>query len=332
MKRSRFFCLLMTAVATLMAVYADVHYEVVALTRRAEEGDPESIYVLATLHDRGFDTIPVDSMRSTQLYRLAAEKGYLPAMSYLGFRLLSGEVSSLGRDEAEGLEWLEKAAFSGDSKASSNLGWLLMEGKYVERDYAKAAFWLRRASDEGLAVAQSMLGDLYLQGKGVPEDSVKADSLYHEAFERGLPDAAFKLEALHSGRYDTLPAEELVKKGLYFYLRSAPSVGVKLFYKAADLGSPEALALLGDAYTRAIGVPYDHRLSLGYYTRAALAGNPSAQFVIGELLEIFPDALDDMKAEGLHIPSDAPIYWFEKAAEGGVTDAESATKLLLQEE
>ena len=322
---------LLAAVICSWSLRADVRDEVKALVDRAEAGDPESLYTLATLHDRGFDSIPVDSLRSTELYRQAAEKGYLPAMNYLGYRLISGEVAAIGKDVDEGLRWLEKAAFAGDSKAASNLGWLLLEGKYVEKDYDKAAYWLRKASDEGLVIAQSLLGDLYLEGKGVATDSLRADSLYREAFEKGLPDAAYKLEALHSERYDTLTAKDLVKEGRYFYLRSAPSIGVKLFYRAADFGDAEALAFLGDAYTRAIGVPYDHKLSLNYYMRAAMGGNPSAQFVIGELLEIFPDALEELKEEGLDIPSDDPFYWFEKAAEGGVTDADTATKLLLQE-
>lgn len=325
----RFVPLLLVALFLAGWAFADTHLEVRALARRAAEGDPEAIFTLATLHDRGFDSIPVDSMRSTELYRESAAAGYLPAMNYLGYRLLSGEVSALGSDAAEGLRWLEKAATAGDVKAASNLGWLLTEGKYVERDYSKAAFWLGRAASEGLAVAQSMLGDLYRDGLGVDRDSLKADSLYSMAFENGLPDAAYKKADLNAGRYDSLSAEGLLKEGRYYYLRNAPSLGVKLFYKAADMGNAEAMALLGDAYTRAIGVPYDHNLSLLYYTRAALAGNPSAQFVIGELLDIFPDALDGLDIQGLTDEQKTPMYWYENAAEGNVTDAETATMLLL---
>lgn len=326
---SAFILVLIISFGTLCA---DVHREVVKLSERAAAGDAEAIYTLATLHDRGFDTIPVDSLLSTQLYLQAAEAGYIPAMNYLGYRLLSGEVEAIGRDVEKGMEWLEKAAEAGDPKALSNIGWLLMEGKYVEKDYVKAAYWLSRASRQGLSVAQSMLGDLYRDGKGVPVDTAAADSLYHLAFESGLSDAAYKIEALSQARYDTLSAEELLREGRYFYLRSAPSLGVKLFYRAADMGSADAFALLGDAYTRAIGVPYDHSLSLHYYVKGAMAGNPSAQFVVGELLEIFPDALLDLEFSDGEMPSDSPVYWFEKAAEGGVTDAETATRLLLREE
>lgn len=264
--------------------------------------------------------------------RARASEGDAEAMNYLGYMLLSGvdmDGAPVERDAAEGLSWLVRAASAGDVKAASNLGWLFLEGELVERDDSVAAHWLSRAAERGLPVARSLLGDLYRDGRGVEADSLKADSLYREAFEGGLADAGYKLFALRSPSYGSMGPEELVDAGRYYYLRGAPSDGVKLFYMAADAGSPDALALLGDAYSRAVGVPYDHDLSLGYYVRAAAAGNAPAQFVIGELLEIFPDALS-----GMELPEGAeagPAYWFEKAAAAGVGDAETATRMLLAE-
>ena len=318
----------------------DPRRELKDLLHRVDEGDAESIYILATLHDRGFDTIPVDSVRSTELYRLAAEKGYAPAMNYLGYRLISGDVAAVGRDAEEGLMWLEKAAEAGDIKAASNIGWLLIEGKDVPQDLENAARWLAKAADGGLPIAQSLLGDLYRDGRGVAADTVTADSLYRAAFEAGMPDAGYKRAALNEERYKGFTPEEALEEGKYYYFRYAPSEGVKLFYQAADEGNAEAMALLGDAYTRAVGVPYDHSLSIKYYTKAALRGNPAAQFIIGELLEIFPDALNDLDpndefftlpAEGdaeVQTLSKDPFYWYEKAAEAGITNAEEASSSL----
>ena len=42
-----------------------------------------------------------------------------------------------------------------------------------------------------------------------------------------------------------------------------------------------------------MGVKYSHDKSLEYFARAALAGNPSAMFILAETLEVFPDALQD---------------------------------------
>ena len=300
---------------------------VAELQERADAGDAEAIFRLATMYEVGYDSIPPDSILSLQLYRKSAEAGYAPAMNFLGYRLIL-ESDSANQNIDEGLRWLKQAAEQGDLKASSNMGWLYLDGKYIPQNYTEGAKWIGIAAEGGLPVAQSILGDLYKEGLGVDKNIAAADSLYRAAFEKGLSDAGYKLFELNSSDYATFSADSLVNEGRYYYLKSAPSAGVKLFYMAADKGSPEAYALLGDAYTRAVGVPYDYNLSLQYYIKAALAGNPSAQFIIGELLEIFPDALNSYKVgEDSNVSN--PLYWFEQAASQGVTDADTAMQLLL---
>ena len=104
----------------------------------------------------------------------------------------------------------------------------------------------------------------------------------------------------------------------------------------ADADDAEAQALMGDAYSRAQGVGYDYEKSLLYFLKAALGGNHPAQFVIGELLDIFPDVLSEPQATELLRQYGEDIndcqsssFWYGKAAMGGVTNAESASRLLL---
>ena len=87
--------------------------------------------------------------------------------------------------------------------------------------------------------------------------------------------------------------------------------------------------MLGDAYTRGLGVAYSHEKSLEYYLAAAIEGDPSAAFVISELLEIFPDALNDYLPEDATTESTNPSYWREKAETGGVNSAEEAHQRLF---
>lgn len=276
------------------------------------------------------DTVAAPEFPIEEL-RQSAEEGDREAMNLLGYLLLSGE-EGVEQNRSEGLIWLIRAASMGDVKAASNLGWLLVDGSLVEQDLEAGAAWLAKAADAGLPVAMSQLGDLYRHGLGVEQDVAKAEELYRNAFERGLGDAGYKLYDLKKDTYPSMTPEDQVKAGKYYYLRGAPSEGVKLFYMAADCGDPEALALLGDAYSRAIGVPYDHDLSIKYFVKAALGGNPSAQFVVGELLDIFPDALLRLSPEDFpDRPSDDPQYWYGKAAEAGVTDAALASERLLKE-
>lgn len=308
------------------------------LVERAGEGDPKSLYYLATLHDMGYDSIPVDSAVSTALYRLSAEKGYAPAMNYLGFRYFNGDFVRQDVDSA--LYWMAKAAGAGDAKAASNLGFLLSHDDAVTRDYPQAVYWLAKASDASLPVAQSLLADLLRQGLGAPKDTARAEALYTSAIEHGLQDAELKLLSMKGRGWESLAPDSAVALGRYYYTHRAPFIGVTLFENAAAYDNPDALALLGDAYSRAVGVEYDHNKSVAYFLRAALLGQPSAQFVIGELLDIFPDALTDSVPVAIITtvyPDSVPAaihtapYWYEKAAAAGITDAASASSALLKQ-
>lgn len=308
------------------------------LIMRADSGDADALYRLATLYDTGFDTIPVDTLMSTRLYERAAEAGSLPAQNYLGYRLYRGD--GVARDIPRALEWLESAALSGDPRAAGNLGYLLLEGEGVEHDEENAAFWLGRAALQEVATAQSMLGDLYRDGRGVEQDSIMAESLYRRSLENGLADAGYKLESLNANRRKSMDAGERLEEAVYFYTHGVPAIGVSLLEDIAAMRkntheketAAAALALLGDAYTRGLGVAYDHQKALDFYALAAMEGNPSAMFILGELLEIFPDAMSTLSGEALQqalsYPQDA-VWWIEEAAKKGIRDAETANRRLF---
>lgn len=298
------------------------------LTCSADSGNPSAMFRLARLYESGYDSIPADSLRAVALYRKAAEADYPPAQNYYGFMLYNGRM--VPRNPALGLEWMEKAAMAGDASAANNLGWIILNDKNIKRNSADAAFWFRRAVDAGMPKAMSMLADLYRTGDGVPCDTLEAVTLYNGAIERGLTDAQPKLLSMMDSVWSCLPADSLVSVGRYYYTHRAPVIGVVLFEKAAREGNADAYALLGDALTRAQGADYDHDKALHNYYQAAHAGNPSAQFVVGELLEFFPDALEVLDYYD-RIPDEErhADYWLTKAAAAGVRDASDATHHLL---
>lgn len=252
------------------------------LVERADSGDAKSLYELATLHDRGFDTIPVDSVRSSALYLMAAEKGYAPAMNFIGFRYYKGEA--VRRDIDSALYWIRKAGDAGDITAAANLGYLLTEGEEVPHDDEEAVKWLTIAAAQGVREAQ------------------------------------FKLVDLMEDKWAALPMDSSLSLGIKYYTDKAPVVGIVLLSYAAEAGSPKAMALLGDAYSKGWGVPYDHQKAIDYFYQAAEGGDPSAQFIIAELLEFFPD-------NARNYDKDAS-YWYEQAAAAGVTDSETAYQRL----
>ena len=308
-----------------------------SLIERARNREPKALYDLAVLYDTGYDSIPVDSVKSTALYRLSAELGYAPARNYLGFRYFNGEAVTQNVDSA--LYWITKAAAAGDLKAANNLGFLLANSDKVTHDYPQAVAWLSKAADAGLPSAQATLADLLRQGQGAPADTLMAVKLYTSAIKGGLRDAELKLLSMMGHDWESLPADSAVSLGKFYYANNAPFIAVTLFENAAAENNADALALLGDAYSRGDGLDYNHDVSLDYFLRAALLGQPSAQFVIGELLDIFPDSLSSAAPEATlaefygsqsEIPSEiyTASYWYEQAACQGVTDSETAAQLL----
>lgn len=338
-----------------------------SLVARADNGSPEAMYHLATLHDTGFDSIPIDSARSTALYLRSARAGFAPAMNYIGFRYFNGEFVDRNVDSA--LYWLAKAATAGDAKAANNLGYLLANSDAVTRDYPQAIFWLSKAADAGLPAGQSQLADLLRQGLGAPKDTLRAVALYSNAIEGGLQDAELKLLSMMGRKWENLSPDSALSLGRHYFYHRAPFIGVTLFENVISNPLPapddssayrrtiaDAFALLGDAYSRGYGVEYNHERSIEYFLQAALLDNPSAQFVIGELLDIFPDALSEGEplrmllshyGGAMHTPEGnrdkysrkdcgevpeevfAATYWYEKAAASGISDAKTATESLL---
>lgn len=254
------------------------------LILKADSGDAKAMFDLARILDIGYDSIPVDSIRSIALYREAARKGYAPARNYLGFRYYTGEGVNKNVDSA--IYWINLAANEGDITAAANLGYLLTEGEEIPRDTVRALYWLEKASRGGVVEAEMKFVDLMRP------------------------------------QWQELPADSALSLGIDFYSKNTVIAGFTLIEIASNAEIPQALALLGDAYSKGLGTPYDHHKSIEYFSKAAHAGNPSAQFILAELLEFFPDAIKgtDQSAE----------YWYQQAALNGITDAQAAQEALFE--
>lgn len=295
------------AVSCTTAVCGDTAPQLLARARAAELGS---------------DSVAPDPDEARRLYLEAADSGSVEAMSYAGF-LLYGDG-----ERERGVELMQRAAEAGEPRAANNLGYLAAwPSDGSEPDYARAQRWLGLAAAAGLATAQAQLADLIAAGLGSAPDTARAEALYAEAARRGVQDAQFKMIALKENDWKRLEPDSALRLGLRYYTQRAPAAGVVLFAVAALDSVPRALALLGDAYSRAQGVGYDHDKSLSLFVEAAVLGDPSAQFVIAELLDIFPDALD---GRGLPVDCLDARWWYDRAAEAGVNDAAGAQRRLLQ--
>ena len=86
---------------------------------------------------------------AVRLYRLAAEKGYPPAMNNLGYRYFEGR--GVPKDKAEAVRWFRRAAEMGDARSMDDLGSALADGIGVAKHDAEAVRWFRRGADKGFA-------------------------------------------------------------------------------------------------------------------------------------------------------------------------------------
>lgn len=315
--------LLAVMVATMFAATPEGRRAFRQFERRAENGDAEAQYRLATVLETGWDSVPADSVRALELMRRSAQAGFPPAMNYLGY--LYGKGYKVGdrelipEDRDSSVMWLRRSADAGDPRAVSNLAYLLLndtvsalssEAHPRTRAYndSIAFVYLQKGASAQIPTAFSMLGDMYRDGRWVKRDTLKATANYEAALERGLGDAESRLIALMGHRWQRLPQDSAFNLGLRYYTGYAPGAGVLLLERAAEIPdttgiSARAMALLGDAYSRGVGVKYSHDKSLEYFARAALAGNPSAMYILAETLEVFPDVLQDLPSDLFNHPA-----------------------------
>lgn len=107
-------------------------------------------------------------------------------------------------DPARAVQWLEKAAALGDSRAQFELGLAHENGIGVARDPRAAAGWFRRAAEQGDKEAQFnlavMLATDYGAGPGesTPEQRTEAVAWLKKAAAAGHPDAPTLLATLEA--------------------------------------------------------------------------------------------------------------------------------------
>ncbi len=128
-----------------------------AVTRQAERGVVEAVFLMGTAHD---------------------------------------EALGVSEDPATAFAWFERAAAAGHTLAEHNIGNAYATGRGVPADPAAAVAWWTRAATKGDAVPQLRLGEAYERGTGVAIDRAQARRWYLDAAGRGNAAAKAALERL----------------------------------------------------------------------------------------------------------------------------------------
>jgi TPR repeat protein len=114
--------------------------------------------------------------------RRRAEAGDAHAQFELGIRYDDAHKRDPARD-AEMQKWLRKAADQGYAPAETKLGWIYYLGRGVTKDFGEAVNWYRRGAEHGDPQAMTRLGHMYEFGEGVPRDKELAHKWTNQGSE-----------------------------------------------------------------------------------------------------------------------------------------------------
>lgn len=191
-------------------------------------------------------------------------------MAICGAALLSGTPmrdieDRAAKGEAAAIAALRDSAAAGSLRAMNFLGYLYWQGLGTRLDRDSALIYLRKASAAGDPKASANLGHLLLTGS--PE--LQADTA-----------EALRLLDYAAGLRTPSALRELAD---YF----EENIG--------DSASAPAIKKVADAYSHGHILHYNYHKSIEYYNRAAKLGDTVSQRIISELLEIFPNILDNQE-------------------------------------
>ena len=263
--------------------------------------------------------------------RAAAESGDAGAQHSFAYSLLNA-TNAAPAQQAEALQWMQRAADQKLAVAQAGLGAVYLAGRIVTADVPVALKWLRAAADQGLPYAQNHLGLVYANGWGVPANATEAVRWYQAAATNSYPWAWLnlgKLTLLGLGGLaanqdaglkliqqaaDTGDGEAQTELGLVLNLGlgvpADPVAALTWFRKASDQGYAPGMVHLANAYARGTDGPPDLPTALDLYRKAADKGNAAAAFALAELYAGGEGAPRDA--------TDATNALYERAAEANV--------------
>jgi TPR repeat protein len=236
------------------------------------------------------------------------------AMFYLADCLGRGLFSRDEPDNAHAFSLYQSAAKLGHAAAAYRTAVCCEigndEGGGTRKDPLKAIQWYKRAATLGDTPAMYKVGMILLKGLlGQPRNPREAISWLKRAAERATADNPHALHEL-ALLYESAEPNDVI-------LRDEP-YAFQLFQQGAELGYKFSQFRLGCAYEYGLlGCPIDPRLSIMWYSRAAVQGEHQSELALsGWYLT---------GTEGVLQQSDTEAYlWARKAAMAGLSKAEYA--------
>jgi len=262
----------------------------------------------------------------------------------LGSMHLTGD--GVARDVGIALELFQSAAEHGHAEAQAALGTLYSTGFGVPHNGALAATYYHFAAEGGSTAAQLTLGYRHLLGVGSPKECEKALLYYDPVAERvvagtqrGKAQQVFEKVRLsidnpkgtskhgaaedeviqyyeHSANKGSVDAALTLGHIHYHGARGVPvdvDRAFRYYSKAAVAGDPTAFSQLGNMYAQGIATEQDNATALEYFRKGAAKGHPPSQNSLGYMY---------MHGYGVGLSHKKALEYFKAAAEKGNADAQ----------
>lgn len=156
-------------------------------TRAADNGDPEAMFELGKLYEKGIGT-EQDFARAIELYQKSADLGFADALNDLGFLYYQG-ASGLKRDPQKGVELFLKAADLRHPQAMYNVAALIDDGVIKGKTPDDAARYLYAALRSGVKDVLTQLTERPNQFKPATRKALQAE-LARYSFYNGKIDGS----------------------------------------------------------------------------------------------------------------------------------------------
>ncbi|WP_300528932.1 tetratricopeptide repeat protein [Maricaulis sp.] len=180
------------------------------------------------------------------------------------------------------------------------------EEAFASTDYVRTAEILSELAEENNLLAQYRLGMMYLDGRGVEADADRAAQYLARAYASEYAPAGEALAGIYVDRAENADSVE---------------AGVEWYQRAADVGSMEAMTVLGSYYLSGTGVEADPERAIELLAGPAEAGDVRAQSNLGYAY-----------LTGTGVPqSDADAFrWYLAASQTGLVRAQPILGMLYE--
>jgi uncharacterized protein len=282
------------------------------MSRKANAGDPIAQHELGVRYMIG-KGIEADSGKAAYWFGKAAAQNMLASRFNLGILSFNGWGVSWNPFEA--FRAFRIAAEGEMPEAEYIFGLFYAENMVVPLDYDKALYWVRKAAASGSRGAKEGLPDLERSAaRHAEQRATGADTLRQvPVVPIALTDTSTAPQGSAILQSAMLGADPDMRRalGLAKLLDSelqVDSVGMAALRAAADVGSPEALALLGRCAEEGLGRPRDDVDAIASYVRATRMGSPRAGELLYALLKE-PGILQALKSRARRDDPEAMCTW-----------------------